>query len=120
MVILGSLTGQYYVDGVLHPHVMTIYWTVGNSFLFQQDSSPIPAIWRGIVRKLVLNGLLDPDPSQSNTPGTFKAVGSIPSNHITRIVTPAGLRMATHSTEGGYKSIPRPWSTSELMARLAL
>ena len=28
-IILGTLTGQYYVDKVLHPHVLPIYQTVG-------------------------------------------------------------------------------------------
>ena len=47
IVIRGSLTGQRYVDEVLRPHVLQIYQTVGNNFLFQQDKASIPAIWQG-------------------------------------------------------------------------
>ena len=55
----GSLTGQHYVDEVLYPHVLQIYQTDGNNFLFQQDNSSIPAIWQGTVCKLVMSYPLD-------------------------------------------------------------
>ena len=53
IVIWGSLTGQCYVDEVLHLHVFSIYWTAGNNFLSQQENVPIPAIWQGTSCKLV-------------------------------------------------------------------
>ena len=49
IVIWGSLTGQRYVDQVLNQHVLQIYQTVGNNFLFQQDNASIPTIWQGTV-----------------------------------------------------------------------
>ena len=51
----------------MDPHVLPIYRTVGNNFLFQQDNAPIPAMWHGTVCKLVisytLTGHPDPDPT---------------------------------------------------------
>ena len=38
----GALTGQWYVDENLHPHVVLIYQTAGNNFLFQQVNAPPP------------------------------------------------------------------------------
>ena len=35
----GTLTGQCFVDEVLHPYVLPISQTVGNNFLFQQDNA---------------------------------------------------------------------------------
>ena len=79
IVIRGSLTGQRYVDEVLHPHVLPLYWTVGTIFLFQQDNAPIPAIWQGTICKLAMAYPLD-WPSgiqihlQSTTPGIIETV----------------------------------------------
>ena len=72
IVIWGSLTGQGYVDEVLHPHYLQIYQTVGNNLLFQQANASIAAIWQGTVCKLImsypLTGLLGPDPSLISHP----------------------------------------------------
>ena len=52
----------------MDPHVLPIYRTVGNNFLFKQDNAPIPAMWHGTVCKLViaypLTSLPDPDPTE--------------------------------------------------------
>ena len=48
-----------YADEILHPHVLQIYQTVGNNFLFQQDIATISAIWQGTVCKLVMSYPLD-------------------------------------------------------------
>ena len=40
--ILGRTVGQCYVDEDLHPHVILIYQTAGNNFLFQQVYAPPP------------------------------------------------------------------------------
>ena len=60
IVIRGSLTGQRYVDEVLHPHVLQIYLTVGNNFLFQYGKE-LFASWSCHTP---LTGLQGPDPSQ--------------------------------------------------------
>ena len=96
-VIRRSLTGQRYVDEVLHPHVMQIYQTVGNNFRFQEDNSSIPAIWQGNVCRLVMSNPLDWPiwiHLRSAIPGIFMAgaymIVSLSSYRLSRIRTLAG------------------------------
>ena len=62
-----------YVGEFLHTHVLPIYQTVGNNFLFQQDNVSVPAIWQGTVCiswscHTPLTGLLSPNPSRIDHP----------------------------------------------------
>ena len=72
IVIRWPLTGQRYVDERLQQHVLPIYQTFWNKFLFQEDNAGIPAIWEGTVWKLVmpnpLTGRQGPDPSLIDHP----------------------------------------------------
>ena len=67
-----SLKGHCYVDEVLPLHVLQIYQTVGNSFLFQQDNASIPTIWQGLFASwschTPLTGVPGPDPSPIGHP----------------------------------------------------
>ena len=47
------------MDEILRPHVLQIYQTVANNFLFQQDNASVPAIWQGTECNLVMSYPLD-------------------------------------------------------------
>ena len=113
-VIWGTFAGQRYVDEVLRPHALPIFRTVRHDFSLTERQFRFSC---NMSRNCFKAGHATPpwlafgSRYNSNRPPlgylTTKDAWliSLPSWHITRIGTPTGWTMATHSTGGGIQCI---------------